>query len=169
MISTEGTLWTNGAFGGALAALTLKRHEKSDCTSLTSVLFLNTCWTERLRSSSGCESLSMGCIGVGTKEQEVSEWQYWSEMMNIYWSINCHYSFKGGRHTSTNGHLGCSEGFNFNEYKKSIGFKPNSSGREQTHAAMEASAKNLINLNYRNFMTSMKVFFALTNLKKKKN
>ena len=77
--------------------------------------------------------------------------------------------FTGGRQANTEGHLGCSEGFNFNLYKESIGFKPNSSGREQTHAAMESSAKNLIQMNYRNFMTSMKVFFALTNLKRKKN
>ena len=77
--------------------------------------------------------------------------------------------FTGGKQANSPGHLGCSEGFNFNLYRESLGFKPNSSGREQTHAAMDSSAKNLIQMNYRNFMTSMKVFFALTNLKRKKN
>ena len=52
--------------------------------------------------------------------------------------------------------------------KKHIDIKPNSSGREQIHAHMEKCGKHLIQLNYRNFMTAVKVFFAMTNLNRKK-
>ncbi len=34
-----------------------------------------------------------------------------------------------------------------------------SSGREQVHSEMEKCGKHLIQLNYRNFMTGVKVFF----------
>ena len=64
------------------------------------------------------------------------------------------------------GHLGCSEGFNFNLYKP---FLPevvsNSQGREQTHSEIENCVGSLKQMNYRNFMQHMRVFFGLTNLK----
>ena len=68
----------------------------------------------------------------------------------------------------TSGHLGCSAGFNFNLYKEHIDKKANSIGREQVHAQMEKCGRHLIQLNYRNFMTGVKVFFAMTNLSRKK-
>ena len=64
--------------------------------------------------------------------------------------------------------MGCSFGFNFNLYKEYIAKKPNSSGREQVHSEMEKCGKHLIQLNYRNFMTGVKVFFAMTNISRKK-
>ena len=64
--------------------------------------------------------------------------------------------------------MGCSSGFNFNLYKEYIHIKPNSSGREQVHSEMEKCGKHLIQLNYRNFMTGVKVFFAMTNISRKK-
>ena len=35
------------------------------------------------------------------------------------------------------GHLGCSEGFNFNLYKPYLPYKVNSQGREQMHAILD--------------------------------
>ena len=60
-------------------------------------------------------------------------------------------------------------GFNFKAYQDHLGFKANSSAREQVHAAMKECGEHLMQLNYRNFMISLKVFFALQNLKKKFN
>ena len=64
------------------------------------------------------------------------------------------------------GHLGCSDGFNFNLYKKYLPGLLYSQGREeQTHADMEKCIDSLGQMNYKNFMQHMRVFFGLTNLK----
>ena len=63
------------------------------------------------------------------------------------------------------GHLGCSDGFNFNLYKKYLPGVLYSQGREQTHADMEKCVDSLGQMNYKNFMQHMRVFFGLTNLK----
>ena len=74
------------------------------------------------------------------------------------------------------GHLGCSEGFNFNLYKvlnynisfvtvksnfvfqKHLSNVSNSQGREQTHSEMEKCVDSLSQMNYKNFMHHASVF-----------
>ena len=63
------------------------------------------------------------------------------------------------------GHLGCSEGYNFNIYKKHLPVKINSQGWEQLHSILDNCSTSLKQMNYRNYMTFVKVFFALNNLK----
>ena len=59
----------------------------------------------------------------------------------------------------------------FNSKNSKILFQPylpevsNSQGREQTHSEMEKCVDSLSQMNYKNFMLHMKVFFGLTNLK----
>ena len=64
------------------------------------------------------------------------------------------------------GHLGCSEGFNWNLYKSSYGVEEavNSQGREQMHAILENLSKSMRLMNYQHFMLFLYVFFATTNL-----
>ena len=69
--------------------------------------------------------------------------------------------------TGRGGHLGCSDSFNFNLYKKYLKNEAhiNSEGREQLHSIIDACCKSLRQFNYTNYMTFLKVFFAVTNLK----
>ena len=64
------------------------------------------------------------------------------------------------------GHLGCSEGYNWNLYKASYGKEEavNSQGREQMHAVLENLSKSMRLLNYQHFMLFLYVFFATTNI-----
>ena len=64
------------------------------------------------------------------------------------------------------GHLGCSEGYNWNLYKASYGKEEavNSQGREQMHAILENLSKSMRLLNYEHFMLFLYVFFAITNI-----
>ena len=64
------------------------------------------------------------------------------------------------------GHLGCSDSFNYNLYKKYLedNIKINSQGREQLHSIVDACCKSLRQFSYVNYMTFMKVFFTVTNL-----
>ena len=64
------------------------------------------------------------------------------------------------------GHLGCSEGYNWNLYKASYAKEEavNSQGREQMHAILENLSKSLRLMNYQHFMLFLYVFFATTNL-----
>ena len=66
--------------------------------------------------------------------------------------------------SGNNGHLGCSQGFNYNIYKPFLQPKPNSQGREQLHALIEKCSDSLRLMNYRHFMMFMRIFFALRNL-----
>ena len=63
------------------------------------------------------------------------------------------------------GHNGCSDGFNFNEYKKYLQPGFNSQGREQMHSQLNELTKSLQQMSYLNYMTFLKVWFALQNLK----
>ena len=62
------------------------------------------------------------------------------------------------------GHLGCSSGYNFNEYKKHLDITVNSQGREQINSIIEKCTASLRQKNYFNFMRYMKAFFAIRNL-----
>ena len=63
------------------------------------------------------------------------------------------------------GHIGCSEGFNWNLYRPVVTEKVNSQGREQLHSKISKCSESLRLMSYSNFMIFMKVFFALTNLR----
>ena len=69
--------------------------------------------------------------------------------------------------TGSGGHLGCSEGFNFNLYKEHLPEKTNSQGREQLHSKLDKMVESLIQMDYPNFMLFMKLFFGINNLKSK--
>ena len=62
--------------------------------------------------------------------------------------------------TGRGGHLGCSNSFNFNFYKKYLKneVRINSQGREQLHSIVDASCKSLRQFNYNNYMTFLKFF-----------
>ena len=64
------------------------------------------------------------------------------------------------------GHLGCSEGYNWNLYKSSYGVEEavNSQGREQMHSCLQNLSKSMRLMNYQHFMRFLYVFFATTNL-----
>ena len=65
------------------------------------------------------------------------------------------------------GHLGCSEGFNFNLYKQHLKEGVLSQGREQMHSRLTKLSSSLCQMNYNSFMIFLKVYFAITNLKNK--
>ena len=70
--------------------------------------------------------------------------------------------------TGRGGHIGCSEGFNFNLYKKHLPHGTNSQGREQLHAKLDKMVASLLQMTYSSFMIFLKIFFGITNLKNKK-
>ena len=64
------------------------------------------------------------------------------------------------------GHLGCSNGYNFNVYKActdSVSVS-NSQGREQLHSVLDKLSKSLRQKNYHNWFRYMIAFFAIRNL-----
>ena len=63
----------------------------------------------------------------------------------------------------SHGHVGCSDGYNYKEYKKHLPFKTNSQGREQMHVDLEKVSCTLRPQNPKSYMTSLYVFFGLTN------
>jgi hypothetical protein len=63
------------------------------------------------------------------------------------------------------GHLGCSEGYNFNEYKKVLPKGINSQTREQMHSRLNPCKKTLRLMNYPNFMIWTRLWLAIDNLK----
>jgi hypothetical protein len=69
--------------------------------------------------------------------------------------------------TGKGGHLGCSEGFNFNIYKSHLPPRTYSQGREQLHSLMEKMVDSLIQMEYTTFMSFIKLFFGINNLKNK--
>ena len=54
------------------------------------------------------------------------------------------------------GHIGCSDSFNWNLYKKHTKETVNSQGREQLHALIENCAASLRLMSYQHFMIFMK-------------
>ena len=62
------------------------------------------------------------------------------------------------------GHIGCSEGYNYNIYKKHIKTKVNSQTREQMHAVLDKCVGSLRLKTYQDFMHWMRAFFAIRNL-----
>ena len=71
-----------------------------------------------------------------------------------------------GPSSKSKGHLGCSEGFNWNLYKGAYSKDEavNSQSREQMHAILDNLSKSMRLMNYQNFMLSLYVFFGTTNL-----
>ena len=64
------------------------------------------------------------------------------------------------------GHLGCSEGYNFNLYKKTLPPQTYSQGWEQLHSILDNCSTSLKQMNYRSYMTFVKVFFCTEQYKK---
>ena len=63
--------------------------------------------------------------------------------------------------------MGCSLGYNYNLYKEHLPADTNSQGREQMHAVLQKLVPSLRQMSYPVFMTMMKVFFGINNLKRK--
>ena len=64
------------------------------------------------------------------------------------------------RHSDNNGrggHLGCSDSFNFNIYKKFLREGTYSQGREQMHSKLTKLSTSLQQMNYRNHMTFLRL------------
>ena len=70
--------------------------------------------------------------------------------------------------TGSDGHLGCSELYNFMQYKKFTSVHKdgakNLQGREQMHAVLKPLAKSLRQMNYYNFFRTLIMFFSVRNL-----
>ena len=77
--------------------------------------------------------------------------------------------FKAHNSKGKGGHIGCSEGFNWNLYKPTVAEKVNSQGREQLHSLVSKCSESLRLMSYTNFMIFMKYFFAVTNLRNREN
>ena len=57
------------------------------------------------------------------------------------------------------GHIGCSEGYNFNLYKQHLPYaQPNSQGREQMHSRLQKLCPSLKQMDYADFMAFAKFF-----------
>ena len=69
--------------------------------------------------------------------------------------------------TGQGGHLGCANSFNFNLYKQYLKeeININSQGREQMHSLVDVICKSLHQFSYSNYMTVLRVFVAVNNLK----
>ena len=67
-----------------------------------------------------------------------------------------------------NGHTGCSDGYNFNQYKPytSKDNCENSQNREQMHSTLSKLGKSLRQMSYFNFMRYTIAFFAISNMTK---
>ena len=69
--------------------------------------------------------------------------------------------FKGHNNKGKGGHLGCSEGFNWNLYKDAIDEPINSQGREQMHSLLDKCSESMRLMSYENFMIFMKGEFIM--------
>ena len=69
--------------------------------------------------------------------------------------------------TGTGGHLGCSEGYNFNIYKSHLPHGTYSQGREQLHSLMDRMVESLLQMEYPTFMMFLKLLFGMNNLQSK--
>ena len=65
-------------------------------------------------------------------------------------------------------HKGCSQGYNSKNYRNTLPRNWNTQGREQVHSLLEQVSSSFRQTNYFSFMTLLRVFFGLTNLKNKK-
>ena len=72
--------------------------------------------------------------------------------------------------SSSGGHLGCSESYNYNLYKRfasmDVDGAKNSQGREQMHVKLSQLGRSLRQMNFFNFKNYLKMFFAINNLVK---
>ena len=70
--------------------------------------------------------------------------------------------------SASGGHTGCSESYNFNNYKQYT-LKDNcvnSQNREQLHSTLSKLGKSLRQMSYQNFMRYLIAFFAISNMSK---
>ena len=72
------------------------------------------------------------------------------------------------RQKKSPGHAGCSSGYNSALYQDVLDpSTSNTSGREQTNSLLDKIATSLKSMNYVGYMTTLRVFFGLRNLKNK--
>ena len=64
---------------------------------------------------------------------------------------------KKSKSNGKGGHIGCSDSFNWNLYKKHTKATVNSQGREQIHALVEMCAASLRLMSYQHFMIFVKL------------
>ena len=64
--------------------------------------------------------------------------------------------FKSHNSKGKGGHLGCSDGFDWNRYKHTVDETVNSQGREQMHSLVDKCSESLRLMSYENFMIFMK-------------
>lgn len=74
-------------------------------------------------------------------------------------------TFRAGLDKNKGGHNGCSDGFDFNQYKPFLPHGFNSQGREQMHIKLKKMTENLRQMSYPNYMNFLRVWFGLQNLK----
>ena len=86
----------------------------------------------------------------------------------VYYSKNFTYLLNlicsGNR---SDGHLGCSNGYDGLAYKPYLHDNFNSEGREQVHSLLEKVSSFFRQMNYTSFMHLHRVFFGIRNLKSK--
>ena len=80
--------------------------------------------------------------------------------------------FKGHKkvkqgYSKSPGHVGCSSGYNSELYKKNFNPNFNSQGREQFHSLIEKVSTSFNFMSFRGYMTMLKVFTVMRNLKNK--
>ena len=63
----------------------------------------------------------------------------------------------------------CSLGYNYNIYKEHLPADTNNEGKEQMYAVLQKLVPSLRQMSYPVFMTRMKVFFGMSNLKRNEN
>lgn len=77
-----------------------------------------------------------------------------------------HKKIKKG-YSKSPGHVGCSNGFNSELYKENFGRNFNSQGREQFHSLLQKVSTSFNNMSFSSYMTMIKVFAVMRNLKNK--
>ena len=61
--------------------------------------------------------------------------------------------------SKSNGHTGCSTGFNSSNYKETLSKNLNTAGREQLHAALDKLTSSFTQMSFVSYMTMLRVFF----------
>ena len=70
--------------------------------------------------------------------------------------------------SKSDGHLGCSNGYDGLAYKPYLHKHFNSEGREQVHSLLEKVSSSFRQMNFTSYMHLHRVFFGIRNLKSKK-
>ena len=97
--------------------------------------------------------------------REPREWEYLRCLVDGM-HFRGHKKTKKGGHKS-DGHLGCSNGYDGLAYKPHLHDHFNSEGREQIHSLLEKVSSSFRQTNFTSFMHLHRIFFGIRNLKSK--